>query len=67
MTQEDEDAAKVREAKKAFNNDIPAINSAIQNSDTDYVRNNWQGVIAKNWQNLTQQQTESLNLLYNGG
>ena len=67
MTQEDEDAANVREAKKAFTNDIPAINAAIQNSDTDYVRNNWQGVIAKSWQNLTQQQTESLNLLYNGG
>ena len=46
---------------------IEMINQAIQTSDTDYVRNNWQGVIAKCWPNLNQQQTEALNLLYNGG
>ena len=46
---------------------IGMINQAIETSDTDYVRSNWQGFIAKSWQNLTQQQTESLNLLYNGG
>tara|TARA_R100000951_G_C2576244_1_gene160423 strand:+ start:42 stop:641 length:600 start_codon:yes stop_codon:yes gene_type:complete len=46
---------------------IEVINQAIKNSDTDYVRDNWQGVIANVWGSLTQQQSESLNLLYNGG
>lgn len=61
MTQEDEDAANVREAKKEVGGAIQMINQAIQTNDAKYVRENWSGLIAKAWPSLNQDQINALN------
>lgn len=61
MTQEDEDAANVREAKKEVGGAIQMINQAIKTNDVKYVRENWSGLIAKAWPSLNKDQINALN------
>ena len=67
MTQEDEDAANVKAAAKAAKNDpaIQMIDQAIQTKDIKYIKENWQGCIAKSWGNLNAEQINQLNTLIN--
>lgn len=65
MTQEDEDAANVREIKRQSSDAIAMINQAIQASDAEYVKSNWQGCIAKVWGQLNESQVNALNNLVN--
>jgi len=46
--------------------EIDAIDEAIKNNNVEYVKTNWTTTIAKVWNNLNQQQVESLNKLIKG-
>lgn len=50
---------------KPHNPDIDLINEAIKNNDVNFVKESWATSINKNWGNLNNQQTESLNNLFN--
>lgn len=53
------------EFEAAANPDIAIINEMIVNKDSEGVKRNWEGMIAKNWGNLSMSQTEDLNHFYN--
>lgn len=50
---------------KAHNPEIDLINEAIKNNDQKFIKENWDTVINKNWSNFNEQQTISLNNLFN--
>ena len=43
------------------NPDLDLIADAIKRGDKDFYTQNWSGIIAQQWGNLTPQQTEILN------
>lgn len=64
MTQEDEDAARVKAQNSASNelNDfLSMLDQAIQTGDREYIANNWSGNIAKYWNQLGEQRITILN------
>lgn len=64
MTQEDEDAARVKAKNNASNelNDfLGMLDQAIQTGDAEYIANNWNGSIAKHWNQLGDQRIAILN------
>lgn len=51
---------------KPANNDLKLIKQAIANNDINFVKSNWQGSIAKNWNSLNAQETGALNNMIGG-
>lgn len=63
LAQEDNDAVEARKAAKVpVNADIEA---AIQNNNSQWVKDNWTGAIANDWARLSPQQIDKLNILIN--
>lgn len=54
------------QSAKPVNGDLKAIKQAIANNDINFVKSNWQGSIAKNWNALTVQETGALNNMIGG-
>jgi len=44
---------------------VSMISQAIETNDMDYIKNNWAGSIAKNWQHLNEVQVNALNTIFN--
>lgn len=53
-------------AASNFNPDLDFIKDAIKRNDSDWVNQNWSGLIAAQWANLNQAQTTKLNNMFNG-
>ena len=65
---EDDDGNAASSPAKQSNSNpaVAAIRTAIKNGDIDYIKSNWQGVIANNWGNLNPKETEILNNMIGG-
>lgn len=70
MAQADDDATSLtpnnnkpapKQMKQKSNPDLDLIADAIKRGDKDFYAQNWSGIIAQQWGNLTPQQTEILN------
>ena len=68
MTQEDEDAANVKAVAKAAKSDpdVIAINNAANSNNIQYIKENWAGVIANKWPQLSAETINKLNAISNG-
>jgi len=44
---------------------LSMIGQAIKTNDVDYIKNNWEGCIARNWQYLNEVQVNTLNAIFN--
>lgn len=44
---------------------VSMISQAVETNDVDYIKNNWAGSIAQNWQYLNEVQTNTLNAIFN--
>lgn len=63
MAQEDNDAVIEKVAARTPIN--PDIEQAIQNNNSQWVKDNWTGAIANDWARLSNQQIDQLNILIN--
>ena len=61
LSQEDEDAKNLVSPPES--EEMKEIRAAVQSANIDFIKAEWSGKIAREWNNLTPEQTETLNKL----